>query len=62
MFNDGDLMIVPAVEGFGLAYIVEDLAGAQIADGRLTRILSEWYEPFAGYYLFEQALALASGA
>lgn len=50
--NDGDLMIAAAVEGFGLAHLMEDMVEAQLADGRLVRVLDDWCPPFAGYHLY----------
>ena len=52
MFNDGDLLVAAALEGFGILYILEDVVAAPIADGRLTRLLDSWCEPFAGYHLY----------
>ncbi len=52
VFNDGDLLVAAAVEGFGILYILEDLVAAPMADGRLTRLLEPWCEPFAGYHLY----------
>jgi DNA-binding transcriptional LysR family regulator len=52
VFNDGDLLVAAALEGFGVLYILEDLVAVPIADGRLTRLLEPWCEPFAGYYLY----------
>jgi DNA-binding transcriptional LysR family regulator len=52
VFNDGDLLVAAAVEGFGILYLLEDLVTAPIADGRLTRLLEPWCEPFAGYHLY----------
>lgn len=52
VFNDGDLLMAAALEGFGILYIIEDLVAAPIADGRLTRLLEPWCEPFAGYHLY----------
>ena len=52
VFNDGDLLVAAALEGFGILYILEDLVAAPIADGRLTRLLGPWCEPFAGYHLY----------
>ena len=69
VFNDGDLMVAAAVEGFGILYVLEDLAKSGIEDGRLVRILEDWCEPFAGYYLYypsrrenEKAFALFKNA
>lgn len=52
VFNDGDLLVAAALEGFGILYILEDLVAAPIADGRLIRLMEPWCEPFAGYYLY----------
>lgn len=52
VFNDGDLLVAAAVEGFGILYVLEDLVAAPIADGRLTRLLEPWCGPFAGYHLY----------
>lgn len=52
IFNDGDLLVAAALEGFGVLYILEDLVAGPIADGRLIRLLEPWCEPFAGYHLY----------
>ncbi|NKE46329.1 LysR family transcriptional regulator [Roseomonas frigidaquae] len=52
VFNDGDLLVAAALEGFGVLYILEDLVAAPVADGRLIRLLEPWCEPFAGYHLY----------
>lgn len=52
VFNDGDLMVAAAVEGFGFAYILEDLVRAQLASGALVRVLDAWCTPFPGYHLY----------
>lgn len=52
VFNDADLMVAAAIEGFGVLYILEDVVASPIADGRLTRLLEPWCEPFAGYHLY----------
>lgn len=52
VFNDGDLLVAAALEGFGILYILEHLVEAPIADGRLTRLLKPWCDPFAGYHLY----------
>jgi DNA-binding transcriptional LysR family regulator len=38
--------------GLGLAYLPEDLAKREIADGRLICVLADWCAPFAGYHLY----------
>lgn len=52
VFNDGNLLVAAAIEGFGILYILEDLVATPLADGRLTRLLNPWCEPFAGYHLY----------
>lgn len=52
VFNDGDMLVAAALEGFGILYILADLVAAPIADGRLVRLLEPWCEPFAGYHLY----------
>ncbi|MEI7190481.1 LysR family transcriptional regulator [Pectobacterium brasiliense] len=41
-----------ALIGLGLAYVPEDSVRADIASGRLMRVLTEWCPPFPGYYLY----------
>jgi DNA-binding transcriptional LysR family regulator len=41
-----------ALDGFGLAYVPEDLALPDIKKGRLVRILEEWSPPWPGYHLY----------
>ncbi|MBR9904223.1 MAG: LysR family transcriptional regulator [Gammaproteobacteria bacterium] len=52
VFNDGDLMVAAATEGFGLLYIIEDLVDLQLSSGALVRVLQDWSEPFTGYHLY----------
>ncbi|WP_345899952.1 LysR family transcriptional regulator [Martelella sp. UBA3392] len=52
VFNDADLLVAAALEGFGILYILEDLVAAPIVDGRLPRLLEPWCEPFSGYHLY----------
>jgi len=41
-----------ALDGFGIAYIPEDLAQPCLARGQLVRILEEWSPPWTGYHLY----------
>jgi DNA-binding transcriptional LysR family regulator len=52
VFNDADLLVAAALEGFGILYILEDLVAVPISDGRLTRLLELWCDPFPGYHLY----------
>jgi DNA-binding transcriptional LysR family regulator len=41
-----------ALDGFGLAYVPEDLAEPHLKKGRLIRVLDEWCPPWPGYHLY----------
>ena len=63
-FNDSRLILKAARAGFGLAYVFEDLAVADIAAGTLVSVLDDWTPPFSGYHLYypsrhQQSPALA---
>jgi DNA-binding transcriptional LysR family regulator len=51
-FNAADAMVRAALDGFGLAYVLEDRAAEHVAAGRLVRVLKDWCEPYAGYHLY----------
>lgn len=38
--------------GFGLACLLEDAVQADVEEGRLTRVLTDWCAPFSGYHLY----------
>ncbi len=52
VLNDVDLTVDAAVAGRGIAFMIEDHATDQIANGRLVRVLEDWCEPFDGHYLY----------
>jgi DNA-binding transcriptional LysR family regulator len=45
-------MLDAAMEGLGIAYVVEGQAVPHIASGRLVRLLDDWCAPFPGYFLY----------
>lgn len=51
-YNEPALMLEAALDGLGLAYILEDQADAYLAAGRLIRLLEDWPPPFPGYSLY----------
>jgi DNA-binding transcriptional LysR family regulator len=51
-FNEPALMLQAAVDGLGLAYVVEDEVRDHIAAGRLVHLLADWTPPFPGYFLY----------
>jgi DNA-binding transcriptional LysR family regulator len=51
-FNSVRMIVHAAIAGFGLGFVMEDHAAADIAAGRLVRVLEDWCPPFAGYHLY----------
>ena len=45
-------MLNAVLDGLGLAYVPEDMAGTYIAEGRLDRVLEDWCQPYPGYHLY----------
>ena len=52
VFNSTPQMLAAALDGFGLAYIPEDVAEKHVAEGRLERVLEDWSPTFPGYHLY----------
>jgi DNA-binding transcriptional LysR family regulator len=52
VFNGVYPILTAARAGFGLACVMEDMVQADVAQGRLTRVLADWCQPFAGYHLY----------
>ena len=52
ILDDVGLMVEPALQGVGLAYVFEDLARAAIADGRLVQVLNDWSPFYPGLHLY----------
>jgi DNA-binding transcriptional LysR family regulator len=40
------------VNGYGIAYLPENIVEQDIASGRLVQVLDDWSPIFAGYYLY----------
>ena len=51
-FNTIDRILSAALDGFGLAYLPEDIMQPYIADGRLKQVLQDWCPAFTGYHLY----------
>lgn len=51
-FNNSSLGLDAARDGLGLCMTVEDAVTADVAAGRLVRVLEDWCPPFAGYHLY----------
>jgi DNA-binding transcriptional LysR family regulator len=52
IFNGIPPMLRAARAGFGLACVMDDLVEADVAEGRLVRVLADWCQPFSGYHLY----------
>ncbi|UYB51852.1 LysR family transcriptional regulator [Xanthomonas sp. AM6] len=55
VFNDSGLTHAAALAGLGLAQGFESVVAADVAAGRLVRVLDDWQQPFAGFYLYYPA-------
>lgn len=62
VFNETRHALRAALDGFGLAYVPEDLVLNDIAKGRLVRVLEDWCPPFPGYHLYYPSRRRASQA
>lgn len=62
VFNDVFQILDAALEGFGIAYIPEDLILSHVAEGRLVRVLDDWCPPWSGYHLYYPHRSEASPA
>jgi DNA-binding transcriptional LysR family regulator len=53
--NDTDLMLQAALDGVGIAYLLDRQVGPCVADGRLRRVLQDWSPRFPGFYLYHSS-------
>lgn len=51
-FSSVSLARRAALAGLGIACMPDDMVRADIAEGRLVRVLADWCAPFAGYHLY----------
>ncbi|WP_408380582.1 LysR family transcriptional regulator [Paraburkholderia megapolitana] len=61
-FNEPEPMLQAAVDGLGVAYVLEHEAAAWIESGRLVRLLEEWTPPFPGFFLYYPSRKQVSSA
>lgn len=52
VFSTAGLILKAALDGFGLAYLPEELVRPHLTTGDLVRVLAHWCEPFPGYHLY----------
>lgn len=50
--DDIHIMTRAALDGAGLAFMMDGWASPYLASGQLVRVLEEWCPPFAGYFLY----------
>ncbi len=51
-FNNTGMIVRAAVAGFGLGFVMEDMAEAELASGALVRVMEDWCPWFSGYHLY----------
>ncbi|MBY5812642.1 LysR family transcriptional regulator [Rhizobium leguminosarum] len=51
-FNNTNMIVRAALDGFGLGFVMEDQVAHLLASGILVRVLEDWCPPFAGYHLY----------
>jgi DNA-binding transcriptional LysR family regulator len=51
-FNESTFSLNAVLDGYGLAYIPEDMAAPYIQKKRLVRVLADRCPPFVGYHLY----------
>lgn len=51
-FNNSYAQIDAAVNGYGIAYVPENIVERQIASGSLVQVLDDWSPFFDGYFLY----------
>ena len=61
-FNLGSQILDACLQGFGLAYLPEDMVEAAAIEGRLIRVLEDWCPPFPGYHLYYPSSRQSSAA
>ena len=52
IFNDGDVMVRAALDGLGLAWVIEQTVRDHLANKRLVRVLDAFCVPFPGLFLY----------
>jgi len=50
--NSAQMAIRAAVDGLGIAYVLEAQAKPFVKSGQLVRVLEDWSPSYAGYFLY----------
>ncbi|WP_025885025.1 LysR family transcriptional regulator [Asaia prunellae] len=61
-FDSASMVRQAALDGFGLACVMEDQIRDHVEAGRLIRVLEDWCPPFPGYHLYYPSRRNASAA
>lgn len=51
-FNEPALMLQAALDGLGVAYLLEHVVVGHVEDGRLVALLPDWAAAFPGFYIY----------
>jgi len=52
VFNTATMVCKAVLDGFGLAFLPEDMITEAVRSGHLIRVLDDWTPAFPGYYLY----------
>ncbi|UBM27076.1 LysR family transcriptional regulator [Pseudomonas sp. p1(2021b)] len=52
ILGDVSLMLAPALQGLGLAYVFEDMAKPYLESGQLQQVLGDWCQYYPGLHLY----------
>lgn len=52
LVDDVDIVLRASLDGVGLAFVDESRVVQHLENGRLVRVLEDWCQPFAGFYLY----------
>jgi len=50
--DDLELVVRAALEGIGLVFVAEHEVAPYLAGGKLVRVLQDWCQPFAGFFIY----------
>jgi DNA-binding transcriptional LysR family regulator len=62
VFDNLPTIIRAAKSGLGLAYLPEDFVSAELTEGSLVQVLTDWVPTFSGYHLYYPSRRLKSAA
>jgi len=50
--DDLELVVQAALDGIGLVFVAEHEIAPYLAEGNLVRVLQDWCQPFAGFFIY----------